>query len=335
MRDRLVDAVREHTLELVQDAFGNYVAQHLIINKPAGLAAAGKTAPVTLIIDAMKGSMFELSLHKFSSNVLEKCLQNSSDKDRNKIINEILNPPNQLPSEAVRVLLFHQYGNYVFQQSLEIAKDPQFSLLVEHAKPHIQSIIRMAYSEAPGNLSAEHTHRLAMKLAKKYPQLSDGLDLGMDASWMQFPYDKMGMGYGYGFGFDGTGFDGYGTDFSGFGGFDPYGFDPFAGFGSFPPGIPMPMMGQGFGGKGSQGRKKADGKNGQKGGQKNNSQGKGASAANKQNGQETVKVGRVVGCWPNYTMVYDDVPVAGAGRGKSKNKAKSKAAPKAKAETES
>jgi hypothetical protein len=321
MRDRLVDAVREHALELVQDAYGNYVAQHLIINRPTAAAtASGKPAPVTLIIDAMKGNMFELSLHKFSSNVLEKCLQNSSDKDRNKIINEILNPPKQLPSEAVRLLLFHQFGNYVFQQSLEVAKDPQFSLLVEHAKPHIQSIIRQTYSEAPGNLSVEHTHRLAMKLAKKYPQMSEGLDLGMDASWMQYPYDKMGYGYGFGF-------DGYGADFSGFG-FDPYAFDPYGGFG-FPPSMAMPFMGQGFEGKGSQGRKKADGKSGQKGKQAAIGQKGAGKSGSRQGGQETKKVGRVVGFWPNYTIEYDDpVPVSNGGRAKSKSKAKSKAAPK-------
>jgi hypothetical protein len=325
VRDRLVDAVREHTLELVMDAFGNYVAQHLIINRPSAAAAGGKPAPVTLIIDAMKGKMFELSQHKFSSNVLEKCLQNSSDKDRNKIINEILNPPNQRPSESIRVLLFHQFGNYVFQQSLEVAKDPQFTLLVEHAKPLIQSIIRQTYSEVPGNLSAEHTHRLALKLAKKYPQLSEGLDMGMDPNWMQFPYDKMGYGYG-------CGFDGYGADFPNFG-FDPYqAFDPFGGFGSFPPGINMPFMQDGGGGKGNQTRKK-DGKGGQKGKQGGAGQkagGKGASAGSKQGGQETVKVGRVVGFWPNYTIAYDDVPVAGGGRKPAKNKAKSKASPKPK-----
>merc|ERR1719189_1452413 len=122
--------------------------------------------------------MFELSLQKFSSHVLQKCLLNSSDKDRNKIINEILNPPNHLPSEAVRMLLFHQYGNYVYQQALEVAKDPQFSLLIEHSKQNVQDIVRSTQQHADttqpaGNLAPEHARRLALKLVKKYPPLSE------------------------------------------------------------------------------------------------------------------------------------------------------------------
>merc|ERR1719183_191141 len=118
------------------------------------------------------------------------------DKDRNKIINEILNPPNgQRPSEAVRHLLFHQFGNYVFQQALEVSKDPQFSLLIEHSKAHIQGLYTEHSRSAQGGktaaldgsatlgtmgggLPAEHTQRLAVKLVKKYPAYMEGLDMG-------------------------------------------------------------------------------------------------------------------------------------------------------------
>merc|ERR1740117_1995850 len=111
LHERIVVAVTDGTFELVQDAFGNYVIQHLV------LAQVPKPNPhVTRVIDSLKGRIFQMSLHKFGSNVLEKCLANSSDKDRNKVINEILNPPDYLPSQAVKMLLFHQFGNYVFQQ---------------------------------------------------------------------------------------------------------------------------------------------------------------------------------------------------------------------------
>merc|ERR1719282_75409 len=198
-RQKIIDAITDSTPSLVQDPFGNYVVQHLIL--------MGHTRPnpnVTRIIDSLRGKMFELSLQKFSSNVLEKCLLNSNDKDRNKIINEILNPPNCLPSEAVRMLLFHQYGNYVYQQALEVAKDPQFSLLVEHSKQNVQDIVRMAqqHADSPqsaGNLAPEHARRLAMKLVKKYPQLSEGLEIDCSIAgtngWGQY-YDPYTAPYG-------------------------------------------------------------------------------------------------------------------------------------------
>lgn len=349
MRQKIVDAIAQHSLDLVQDAFGNYVVQHLIINRPPGQSS------VSRIVDSLKGHVFELSLQKYSSNVLEKCLSNSMDKDRNKIINEILNPPqNQKPSEAVRRLYFHQFGNYVFQQSLEVAKDPQFSLLIEHSKQIIQSLYiehskmnaqggAKGAAEPPpaegGNLPAEHTQRLAVKLMKRYPQLSEGLDmgmgmgmgLGMDGNWMPDYYDPMWMqGYGldpfvYGYGY--PGYDAFGGSFG-------------SSYGAMPP-MQSPS-GKGAGGsKASQGRRggpKADGKKGKQGG--GHKGGKGANAAAADGGVETQTVGRIVGFWPNYSITYDEVPVetggtsgGGGNRGaRSKNKAKSKAAPKAKAE---
>lgn len=245
-----MDAITSATIALVQDPFGNYVVQHVILMR---------SPDTSRIIDALRGKMFELSLQKFSSNVLEKCLLNSGDKDRNKIINEILNPPSCLPSEAVHALLFHQYGNYVFQQALEVAKDPQFSLLVEHSKQHIQEMcnVNAEAPQASGNLTSEHARRLAMRLVKKYPVLS-GLE---GADWS---YD-----YGQ-----------YGFDYSNWGfGWDHFAYPPFA-----------PPKGKGRSTRRSQGRR-------------------GSS-------QQTVRVGRIVGFWPNYTITYDEVPTS---RGRSKS----------------
>jgi hypothetical protein len=323
MKEKIVVSIALNAMDLVQDPFGNYVVQHLVINRQQPQVPS---IYVGQIIDAFKGHIFELSLQKYSSNVLEKCLGNSSDKDRNKVINEILNPPNGLrPSEAVRRLVVHQFGNYVFQQALEVAKDPQFSLLVEHSKQHIQELYMEASKnygagrqeralDAPenvgGNLPADHLQRLAVKLVKKYPGLTEGLDMGnmmvgMEAAW-QFDYDPMGYGMGY------YGYDAYGYPMA----LDPYGL----GLATFP-------MATGKGqarGKGNQGGKKK-GKSGESGSK--NKQAQGAK------GGETVKVGRIVGFWPNYEITYDEVPahpaaVSGGNRGGNKGK---KAKPKERA----
>lgn len=335
MKERLVTYVAHFVLDLVQDAFGNYVVQHLLLNK----TGSGSTSPyVGRLVDGMKGHIFDLSLQKFSSNVLEKCLANSTDKDRNKIINEILTPPDMKPSEAVHRLLFHQFGNYVFQQALEVSKDPQFSLLIQNCKQHIQELYiehskhhaagTRPSADGPatvGNLPVEHTHRLAVKLVKKYPGLTEGMDMSnvmpLDASWMMYDYDTMGYGMGY-----------YGMD--------PFGMpympmDPFAGYGNFAyPQMPSAPKGQGAkggrSGQGGRGGRKPNGK-GKGAGTKGADAGKGIDAATA-GGGETVRVGRIVGFWPNYTITYDEVPTApqggGKGGGRSKNKAKGKAAPK-------
>lgn len=388
VRQKIIDSIIDNIHQLVQDPFGNYVVQHLILTR--------SSSNVTKIIDQLRGRMFELSLQKFSSNVLEKCLLNSSDKDRNKIINEILNPPGCKPSEAVRILLFHQFGNYVFQQSLEVAKDPQFSLLIEHSKQHIQEIVRNAQAEVPqaGNLAAEHARRLAMKLVKKYPALHAGLELPVDpavaaadamANGWGYPYfDPMAMGYGGGLdgGFGGTGgvWPGSGASgpTAGAGVYNGYPYPPWdPSFGAaaysqsfaYPPpskgsvrrggrGAGAGGQGRGTGGGGGSGppRKnggaKADGKgHGRKGKQAGGGGTAGVAAlrpvdtgaltggaaigapAESEGDGSTMRVGRIVGFWPNYSITYEDVPagvtsVAGTGRGRSKNKAKGKAMPK-------
>lgn len=357
-RQKIVDAITDNANSLVQDPFGNYVVQHLILMRP--------NPNVGRIIDSLKGSMFELCLQKFSSNVLEKCLVNSADKDRNKIINEILNPPSRQPSEAVRMLLFHQFGNYVFQQALEVAKEPQFSLLIEHSKSHVQAILNQTLTvEGPEKktLTAEHAQRLAMKLVKKYPPLSEGMGLSLGDTSMGHSMNFDAMGYGQYFDMSqGSGFDdfGYGTgvwpgdpSFAQFPGM----WDPSLGFAP-PVAFPDKLPGKGKGGRGRGAKARGNGKErGAKGRgdggsnwaasedwnaslsqQLNAAAAAGESGAGGKPGQ-TVRVGRIVGFWPNYTITYDEVPAAVGGAtpgggggtrrgGRSNNKAKSKAAPK-------
>ena len=42
------------------------------------------------IVRSIKGKVVDLSIHKFASNVVEKCLQHGSDRDRAEVIDEIL-----------------------------------------------------------------------------------------------------------------------------------------------------------------------------------------------------------------------------------------------------
>lgn len=324
-KEGILSSIVTHTLDLVQDAFGNYVVQHLFNPKPIH----PDTANITRIVDALKGHICKLSLQKYSSNVLEKILGTATEKDKNKIINEILNPPELKPSEAVRKLLYHQFGNYVIQQALEVAKDPQFSLLIEHSKQSVQELYIEATKQpgqgeavAPvsagpqGSLPAEHSQRLAVKLVKKYPVFTEGMEMdmsqlmvGMDAAWM-FDYDPMGYGYGYL-------------------GFDPYGypmplapFDPNLAFGAFA--FPAEQK-AGKGGRGSQGGRGQKSKQGKKGRGQKGGGGTGSNASPAGEGGETVKVGRMVGFWPDYYYVEDEVPTGNQRTGK-RGKPKGKAA---------
>lgn len=315
------DAIAANALSLVQDPFGNYAVQHLVLQdqKP--------TPHIPRIVGELRGKIFELSLEKFSSNVLEKCLLHSSAEDRNKIIKEILTPPNQLPSEGIKKLLFHPYGNYVFQQALEVATEPLFSCLIEHSRQHVHGVLTLMQSEtgaeeaaapaegdpAAGTITNEHKKRLVMRLVKKYPPYLEGLpgpvgDWLPEEFWAQPYCDPMAA----------------------YGGYPPDMWD--MSYGAFGPFAYAPPMGGGKGRGGARSRSVGRGKAG-----KQRADAAGGAGAGNSGAGATVKVGRIVGFWPNYTVAYDEVPAlspppgvgwgskgGGGGKGQSKGKSKGK-----------
>lgn len=79
-QNQLVGKIASSSLALVQDQFGNYVVQHLLSTKV-------QFAPK--IIENLLGHIPELSVQKFSSNVIEKCLQVASQEHYSAVIQEI------------------------------------------------------------------------------------------------------------------------------------------------------------------------------------------------------------------------------------------------------
>jgi len=414
-REKIVDAIANGALALVQDAYGNYIVQHLIML--AGQDKKGNNADKTTtidalgrIVDALKNDVYELSRQKFSSNVLEKLLLSASDPDRLKLVNGVMNPNCEVqPSEAVRTLLFHQYGNYVLQQALEVAKEPQFSLLVEHCKKHVQDLVKSARAteqdgkklDDSGNLPPEHARRLAMKLAKKYPTLAEGVEAAVarsaaaglkweerqaQGSWAGGPGWANPAAFGsapfgapnpYGNPYLDPGMQAAALAASanamyGYPGYNPFagGYDMSGGLAAaYPPyggvpnmhagGKPTKGRGKGGGGGGGSGR-------GARGGRGGRGAGGGEHPAHVVVGDDGVanvapsgaspgeyvenigpdgklRVGRIVGFWPNYTITYDEVtaddggPGGGRGGGRGgggrggKAKAKGKASQRKKA----
>lgn len=63
-RDRVIEAIRRNTLQLVQDAFGNYVVQYVLDLKQEKINDS--------ITEMLLGNVTELSKQKFASNVVEK-----------------------------------------------------------------------------------------------------------------------------------------------------------------------------------------------------------------------------------------------------------------------
>ncbi|KAF4447360.1 hypothetical protein F53441_9104 [Fusarium austroafricanum] len=127
----LIQRITEHARILVQDPFGNYVVQYIIdLNEPLF------TEPIVL---TFKDCITQLSRHKFSSNVIEKCLRCAQPPSKDLIVEELLRN-----SEMER-LLRDSFANYVIQTALEYATPHQKYRLVEAIRPILPQIRTTPY----------------------------------------------------------------------------------------------------------------------------------------------------------------------------------------------
>ncbi|KAJ8529047.1 hypothetical protein K7X08_035882 [Anisodus acutangulus] len=107
-RHRLIYEITSNALVLSQDPFGNYVVQYIFdIRLPWATSN---------IFDQLQGKFSDLSMQKYSSNVVEKCLKHADEERSSYIIEELLSDP------RLDQIMQDPYGNYVIQAALIISK---------------------------------------------------------------------------------------------------------------------------------------------------------------------------------------------------------------------
>jgi hypothetical protein len=127
----LIQKITETACQLVVDPFGNYVVQYIIdLNEPTF------TEP---LVSMFKGQICRFSRHKFSSNVVEKCLRCAGPVSKDLIVEELLNP-----SEIDR-LLRDSFANYVIQTALDFATPYMKHRLIESVRPSLPAIRNTPY----------------------------------------------------------------------------------------------------------------------------------------------------------------------------------------------
>ena len=106
---RLKQILIEHCLDLIENPYGNYALQIVI--------DYWEQDDVLEIISKLLGHCTELSMMKYSSNVIERCIQ-KSEIFLSKFIEETCFEYN-----SVGTLIKNNYGNYVIQTALKTAKN--------------------------------------------------------------------------------------------------------------------------------------------------------------------------------------------------------------------
>ena len=148
-RTHLVTRIVEKSLELMQDAYGNYVVQYV-------LDVCGDDE-VHSVCESVIGKVCLLAVQKFSSNVMEKCLERCTDRVREEYLNELND------SDRIRELMMDPFGNYVVQRALSVSTHAQAIRLVETMKPHLSS------QNGGGIRNTAGGRRILGKICRRFP----------------------------------------------------------------------------------------------------------------------------------------------------------------------
>ncbi|MDP2434839.1 MAG: hypothetical protein Q8P67_03770, partial [archaeon] len=134
---RILNELLDYAVGLVQDQYGNYVIQHVLVN--------GAKKHKMVVIQKLKSQFAKLSQHKFASNVVEKCVQYADPPNRNMIIEELIGA-NQDPSHLITIMK-DQYANYVVQKILDYVDNAKREELIARIRPLLPSLRKYPYAK--------------------------------------------------------------------------------------------------------------------------------------------------------------------------------------------
>ncbi|TIA96481.1 hypothetical protein E3P96_03598 [Wallemia ichthyophaga] len=132
-RIQLVTEITFHALTLIQDPFGNYVVQYVLDLNDNRFSDG--------VVRQFLGHICALSVQKFSSNVIEKCIRVADASTRSSVIDELNHRP------RLEKLLRDAFGNYVVQTALDFAEPVQRIALVEAIRPILPMIRNTPYGK--------------------------------------------------------------------------------------------------------------------------------------------------------------------------------------------
>jgi ectoine hydroxylase-related dioxygenase (phytanoyl-CoA dioxygenase family) len=103
--------------DLAMNQYGNYVVQNIL--------ETGPDEDVTRLIRRFVGRFYQFSMHKFASNVIEKCIRRASDVERQGIFTEIIGISGKWETGRIVRMSSDQFGNYVIQRIIEFGNEKQ------------------------------------------------------------------------------------------------------------------------------------------------------------------------------------------------------------------
>ena len=123
LHEKLKSIVKKNAIILIKQSHGNFVIQVIIEN----------WEDYREITDLFKGNFFALSLGKYSSNVIERCIEKDKEILEN-YINEIIE------SKCIADVMKSNFGNYVVQKVIKISEGENKKKFVFNAAKEIEKL---------------------------------------------------------------------------------------------------------------------------------------------------------------------------------------------------
>ena len=123
-REKLYKLIKDNLLLIIQNEFGNYLIQFILLNNKDVKNTFPKILPV---INKIEENIIDLCISKYSANAIEKCFENSDNIIRNHILDSLLNNNANRISE----LFFNKYGIYVILKAVKTQDGKYKSKIIE------------------------------------------------------------------------------------------------------------------------------------------------------------------------------------------------------------
>lgn len=135
----IVSEVMRNAVDLATNQYGNYVVQYIL--------ASNKHEHITNLLKAFKGRFYQFSLHKFASNVIEKCIRGASEEERMEIFPEIIGRAPDFNSDRILQMVEDQFGNYVIQRIIEFGTEDQQTAIYNVIYENYEKLEQIQYSK--------------------------------------------------------------------------------------------------------------------------------------------------------------------------------------------
>ncbi|EAY17787.1 Pumilio-family RNA binding repeat containing protein [Trichomonas vaginalis G3] len=135
----LVDEVLCRAETLATNQFGNYVVQNIL--------NSGTPEHIQALIRAFTGHFYEFSMHKFASNVIEKCIRKANQQQQNMIFTEIIGPEENYNKPRIKEMVSDQFGNYVIQRIIEFGTKSQRDIIYVVSFENYNYLIKVSYAK--------------------------------------------------------------------------------------------------------------------------------------------------------------------------------------------